>query len=205
MKLYVSKRAPNPRRVSWFLAEKAVSDIEIIDLDLLKGEHRDAAFSAKFGLPLVPALELHDGTMIGESVAICRYLESVYPTPNLFGRDPKEAAVFEMWARRAEMTVANPLMQAVRHSHPAMAVLETQVPEISRAARAAGERGLALFDQKLADSAFITGERIAMADIILATGLDFARLIRFRPPEHMTRLLRWQADMMARPAAAAGV
>lgn len=205
MKLYLSKRAPNPRRVSWFLAEKGVSEIETIDLDLLKGEHRDAAFSAKFGLAQVPALELDDGTTISESVAICRYLESLYPEPNLFGRDPKEVAVFEMWTRRAEMTAANPLMQAVRHSHPAMAVLETQVPEISQASRAAGERGLALFDRKLADSAFITGERVAMADIILAAGLDFARLMRFRPPGPMIHLLRWQAEMMARPAAAAGV
>jgi glutathione S-transferase len=205
MKLYVSYRAPNPRRVCWFLAEKGVSDIETIDLDLLKGEHRDAAFLAKFGVAVAPALELDDGTPITESVAICRYLESLYPEPNLFGRDPKEAAVFEMWTRRAEMTVANPLMQAVRHGHPALAVLETQVPEVSQASRAAAERGLALFDHTLAHSAFIAGDRITMADIILATGLDFARLVRFRPPEALIHLRRWQADMMARPAAAAGV
>lgn len=205
MKLYVSQRAPNPRRVCWFLAEKEVADIETVDLDLLKGEHRDAAFLAKFGLAVVPALELDNGTTITESVAICRYLESLYPEPNLFGRDPQEAAVFEMWARRAEMMVANPLMQAVRHGHPAMAVLETQVLEISHASRAAGERALALFDHRLTDNPFIAGDRITMGDIILAVGVDFARLVRFRPPEELIHLRRWLADMMARPGAGAGV
>ena len=72
--------------------------------------HRTPDYLARTGLPNVPALEMDDGTTITESVAICRYLESVYPEPNLFGADPREVAVIEMWARRAEMLVATPLM-----------------------------------------------------------------------------------------------
>ena len=120
-----------PAPVRRFLAEKGVTDIDIVNLDLLKGEHRSDDYLAKAGIALAPALELDDGTVITESVAICRYLESLYPEPNLFGRDAKETAVIEMWTRRAEMLLANPLMMAVRHTHPALAVLETQVPEVA--------------------------------------------------------------------------
>jgi len=127
LKLHDSLRAPNPRRVRWFLAEKGAEDqVEIIDVSIFKGEHRQPDYLGKAGLANVPMLEMDDGTAITESVAICRYLESVYPEPNLFGRDAKETAIIEMWLRRTEMMVATPMMQGVRHSHPGMAALEAQ-------------------------------------------------------------------------------
>ena len=205
MKLYDSRRAPNPRRVRWFMAEKGIEDIEIVDVDIFGGQHRTPDYLAKAGLPNVPALEMDDGVTITESVAICRYLESVYPEPNLFGRDSREVAVIEMWTRRAEMQVATPLMTAVRHSHPAMAGLETQIPEVAAYGRATAEKGLRMLDARLADSPFIAGERVTIADILAATGLDFARMARFRPDPELVNVKRWLDGMMARPAAKAGV
>jgi glutathione S-transferase len=204
MKLYDSRRAPNPRRVRWFLAEKGVDDIEVVDVDLFGGQHRQAAYLAKTGAPNVPALEIDEDLTITESVAICRYLESLYPEPNMFGRDPRETAVIEMWTRRAEMLVATPLMLAVRHSHPALAALETQVPEIAESNKAAGGRALQLFDRRLATSEFIAADRITIADILAAVSIDFARMARFRPPEDLVNVRRWYNAMMARPAAQAG-
>lgn len=206
MKLYDSFRAPNPRRVRWFLAEKGnPTGVEVINLDVFKGEHRTESFLSKAGLPNVPALEIDDETTITESVAICRYLESVYPEPNMFGRDAKEAAVFEMWLRRVEMMLATPLMLAVRHSHPALAALETQVPEIAASNLAGGTRAIKIFNRQLKDSAFIAGDRISMADIVAATAIDFSRMAKFAIPEEMEAAKRWYDAMMARPAAAAGV
>ena len=205
MKLFDSRRAPNPRRVRWFMAEKGIDDIEVIDVDLFKGEHKAPEYLQKFGAANVPALEMDDGTTITESVAICRYLESLYPEPNLFGRDPKETAIIEMWSRRAEMLVATPLMMAVRHSHPALAALETQIPEIAENGRQSGARALKLIDRRLAESAFIAAGRVTIADILAATAIDFARMARFRPPEELTNVRRWYDAMMARPAAQAGV
>ena len=200
MKLYDSRRAPNPRRVRWFMAEKGIDDIEVIDMDLFKGEHRAGEYLAKTGAPNVPALEIDDELTITESVAICRY-----PEPNLFGRTPEETAVIEMWTRRAEMLLATPLMMAVRHSHPALAALETQIPEIAESNRHAGARALGLFDRRLADSAFIAADRITVADILAAISIDFARMARFRPPEELSHVRRWYDAMMARQAAKAGV
>lgn len=205
MKLYDSFRAPNPRRVRWFLAEKGDHAVEIINLDVFKGEHRAPDYLAKAGLANVPALEMDDGTTITESVAICRYLESVYPEPNMFGRDARETAIFEMWLRRAEMMLATPLMLAVRHSHPALAALEKQIPEIAESNRNSGARALRVFDRQLANQEFIAGDRISMADIVAATAIDFSRMAKFAVPEDLTHATRWYESMMARPAALAGV
>ena len=124
---------------------------------------------------------------------------------DLFGLDPRETAIIEMWTRRAEMMVATPLMMAVRHSHPALAALETQVPELAESNRQTGARSLKLFDRRLADSEYIAADRITVADIVAAISIDFARMARFRPPEELTHVRRWYDAMMARPAAKAGI
>ena len=204
MKLYDSRRAPNPRRVRWFMAEKGITDIEVVQIDFFKGEHRTPDYIAEVGLPVAPALVLDDGTAITESVAICRYLESLYPEPNLFGRDAKETAVIEMWTRRAEMLLATPLMMAVRHGHPALAALETQVPEVAQNNRAAAEKAIKLFNRRLSESEFMAGERITIADIIAYCSLDFSRMVQFKAPDEATHFHRWADTMRARPAAAAG-
>ena len=205
MRLYDSRRAPNPRRVRWVMAEKGIEDIEIVQTDIFTGEHRTPDYLARAGLANVPALEIDAETTITESIAICRYLESVYPEPNLFGTDPRETAVIEMWMRRAEMLLATPLMMSVRHGHPALAAIETQVPAIAESNTAAATRALKVFDRRLAESAFIAADRVTIADVVAFTGLDFARMVKFIPaPEH-THVARWIETMRARPAASAGV
>ena len=204
MKLYDSRLAPNPRRVRWFLAEKGIDDVEIVQVDLMTGAHKTKDYLDEVGIPNVPALIFDDGGALTESLAICRYLESLHPEPNLFGRDARETAIIEMWTRRAELMAAMPLMQAVRHGHPALAVLETQVPEVAANNRQMAERSLVLFDQRLAQSAWIAADRPTMADGVLFSGVEFARMVRFTVPEAMPHVARWLEAMRARPSASAG-
>jgi glutathione S-transferase len=203
MKLFDSHRAPNPRRVRWVMAEKGIAGVEIVAVDIMAGEHRRPEYRDKVGVAHVPALELDDGTTISESIAICRYLEALYPEPNLFGRDSKETAIIEMWTRRCEIYLANPMMLNVRHTHPALAVLESPRPEIAEYNRAGAERFMKTLDRQLAEGEFITAGRLTIADIVAVVGLDFARLIKYRPPEGLTHLARWYEALRARPAAAA--
>jgi len=205
MKLYDTPLAPNPRRVRWFMAEKGIEDIEVVTLNLMQGEHKTPEYLRKAGLANVPMLELDDGTCITESVAICRYLESRYPEPNLFGRTPEETAVIEMWMRRGELMVSLPFMNMVRHSHPAMAALETQSPEMAERGRTGGLGGLKVLDRRLAETEWLAGERITIADIVAFSGLDFGRMVKFQAPEELTHVTRWVAAMRERPAAKAGM
>lgn len=206
MKLFDSHRAPNPRRVRWVMAEKGITDIDVVQVDLLAGEHRTPEYRTKVGVPHVPALELDDGTCISESVAICRYLESVYPEPNLFGVDAREQAIVEMWTRRCEFYLANPVMLTVRFTHPALAVLEaTPQPQVADYNRVAAERFMKTLDRHLDGREFMALDRFTIADIVAVVGLDFARLIKYRPPAELENLNRWLDACRERPAAKAGV
>jgi glutathione S-transferase len=205
MKLYDSRRAPNPRRVRWFMAEKGIDDIEIVDVDIIAGDHREPDYLSRAGLPHVPSLTVDTGETITESIAICRYLEAVAPMPNMFGLDPWETALIEMWTRRAEMLAATPLMTAVRHGHPALAVLENQSPEIAARNRHDAEKALHIFDVRLGESEWLGADRITMADGVLFIAIDFARMIRFQVPEDLINVTRWLSAMRARPSASAGI
>ena len=120
MKLYDGGRAPNPRRVRIFLSEKGMSvPIERIDLAAL--EHKSEEFTALNPLQRVPVLVLDDGTVITESIAICRYFEGLRPEPPLFGRGPKEEALVDMWNRRMELSLLSAVSNVFRHTHPASA------------------------------------------------------------------------------------
>jgi glutathione S-transferase len=202
LRLFDTPRAPNPRRVRWVMAEKGIDDIEIVTLNILDGAHKAPEYLARTGAPVVPALEMDDGTTITESIAICRYLESRYPQPNLFGRTPQETAVIEMWLRRAEMLVAQPLMMAVRLSHPALAVLESPSPAVADYNRASGLAGLAVLDRRLGESEWLAGDRLTIADIVAFIGVDFTRMIKLQLPDNLTNFSRWADAMRARPAAA---
>lgn len=187
------------------MAEKGITDIEVVTLSIMRGEHKSPEYRTKVGVAQMPALELDDGTVITESVAICRYLESLYPEPNMFGRDAREAALIEMWQRRTEMMIVTPLALAVRHTNPNMAALEQQVREVGENNLAGAKRALKFLDTRLAESPFIGGERVTIADIVTVTGVDFGRMIDFRPDEDLVHVNRWLAEMLARPAAAAGM
>src|ERR1051325_8423135 len=121
MKLYDGGRSPNPRRVRIFLAEKGISlpPIEAVDLGSL--QHKAPAYAAVNPLQRTPALEFDDGTVLTESIAICRYFEELNPEPPLFGTGPLDRARVEMWQRRLEFGLLGAVASVFRHLHPAMA------------------------------------------------------------------------------------
>lgn len=204
MKLYdTPSPAPNPRRVRIFLAEKGL-DIPKVTVDLGKLQHKSAEFSAVNPRQRTPALELDDGTVLTESVAICRYIEALHPEPNLFGRDAKEIGEIEMWSRRIELHLMLTVAAAFRHLHPAMAALEVpQVKEWGEVNRTRILDELAFLNDHLKGRDFITCGRYTNADLTGLVGVDFVRLTRIAIPDEMTDLKRWHQAMTARPSAAA--
>src|SRR5215218_3196970 len=128
MKLYDGGKAPNPRRVRVFLKEKGI-EVPLVPVDLGRMAHKSVEFTAVNPLQRVPALELDDGTVIAESIAICRYFEALHPEPALFGKGATEIGRIEMWNRRLELHFLFPVSHVFRNTHPAMKELEVpQVP-----------------------------------------------------------------------------
>lgn len=203
VRIYETRRAPNPRRVSIFLAEKEV-EVERVELDIMGGEHLGEEHLKKCGSHHVPALELSDGTVLTETVAICRYIEALHPEKNLMGVDAQEAAIIEMWQRRMEFSVLQPIAFVARHTIPAMNALEKhQVPEWGKACIPRMEEGLAALDKRLQQSPFIAGPRFTIADITAWVALDFMRVLKRPAPEELEALARWRESLRTRPSAAA--
>jgi glutathione S-transferase len=203
MKLYDGARAPNPRRVRIFLAEKAISlPTQAVDLGAL--EHKSTAYSAINPLQRVPALVLDDGTVITESIAICRYFEALQPEPPLFGRGATEIARIEMWNRRLELNFLSAVAQVFRHSHPAMEKMEVpQVPTWAEANKPRVMDFLRLLDRELKDRRFAADDSYSVADITGLVAIDFMKPARLSVPEELTHVRRWHAEVSARPSAKA--
>jgi glutathione S-transferase len=206
MKLYVSGYAPNPRRVAMFIAEKGITGIDSVTLDLMTGEHRSEEFRAKNPMARTPALELDDGRVLTESRAICTYLEGLHPQPNLMGEDTEERAFIEMADRRAEMHLLLAIANCARHTHPALAVLEQpQFPDFAAAQAVKLREHAAWLDRMLANQAFMAGERFTIADITAFCALEFARgMLKYKPgSEGLANLQAWRDRMAERPSASA--
>lgn len=202
MRLFDSGRAPNPRRVRIFLAEKGL-EVPTEQVDITTLQHKTPEFTALNPLQRVPVLELDDGTVISESVAICRYFEGLRPEPPLFGRGAKEEALVEMWNRRLEHNLLATVAAVFRHLHPAMKELEAQVPEWGEANKPRVIEFLAVLDRALRDSLFVCGAHYTIADITGLVAIDFMKPARLSVPEELVHLRRWHAQVAARPSAGA--
>ena len=206
MKLFVAARAPNPRRVLMFLAEKGISNIELIEVDLNAGEHRSEAFRARSPLARVPVLELDDGRALGETRAICTYIEGLQPEPNLMGQGFEERAFVEMADRRIEHYLGAYFANAIRHTHPGLAPLEQpQFPDFGRSQGEKARDVARWLDGVLAGQPYIAGTRFTIADITAFCLLEFARgLLKFKPAdEGMPHLQAWRDRIAERPSAKA--
>jgi glutathione S-transferase len=203
MKLYDGGRAPNPRRVRIFLAEKGIK-IPSEQIDLGQLQQRSEAYTAINPMQRVPALVLDDGAVIAESIAICRYFEALQPDPPLFGRGALEAALVEMWNRRAELHLFLPVASVFQHLHPAMkAMVNPQVAAWGEANRPRVLDFLQFLDGELKGRPYVAGKDYSVADITAMVAVDFMRVSKITVPEALANVQRWHAAVSARPSAAA--
>ena len=203
MIFYDSPHAPNPRRVRIFAAEKGI-ELPTQSLSIPAGEHKTPEFLAINPRGQTPALQLDDGSVLTESLAICRYLEALHPEPPLFGTTPKEIGAIEMWVRRSELIVMAPVGAVWVHTHPYTARLPIQrFAEYGEAQRPRVLDAYAMCDAALGETPFIAGETFSMADIVLLSVVDFATFVGIPLPEELRRLDDWHRRVTARPSASA--
>jgi glutathione S-transferase len=203
MKLFDGGRAPNPRRVRVYLAEKGI-EVPLVPVDMGALQHREEAVSSRNPLMRLPVLELDDGTIITESIAICRYFEELHPEPALFGRGALGKALVEMWQRRMELNLLAVVANAFRHIHPAMKEWEVpQVPEWGEVNKPKAVAFLHVLDRELASREFAAGDEFSVADITGMIAIDFMKPARIQVPAECANVIRWHQALSARPSAGA--
>ena len=194
--------APNPRRVRIFAAEKGI-DLSSKEVSIPKREQKAPEYVAKNPRGQTPILELDDGTVIAESVAIMRYLEAEQPDPPLFGTTAREIAEIEMWNRRVEMILMPAIAAVWVHTHPFTAALPGRNVEWGESNRPRVAEGMRFFDGSLEGREYLAGSVFSAADILLLTTVDFAKFIGLDMPSECANLLRWHERVSARPSASA--
>jgi len=203
MKIYDSLGAPNPRRVRVFLAEKGITNVPFVQVNIATAENRKPEFLKINPMGGIPVLELDDGTHIAESVAICRYFETIKPEPPLMGVDAKDKAVVEMWNRRMEFEILSMTAASFRNTSDFFKGRIPQVKEYGEIAKSAALKRLEWLDTVLADREFIAGPRYTIADITALIGIDFGRTTAIKIQESQKNLTRWHQAVSSRPSAKA--
>ncbi|MBC8270720.1 MAG: glutathione S-transferase family protein [Gammaproteobacteria bacterium] len=204
MKLYDHPTAPNPRRVHVFMAEKGI-EIERINVDMQKGEHKTEAFMQKNANGQIPVLELDDGAHISESISICRYLEALQPSPTMFGDTPEDIGRIDMHLRRIELLLGRNVSTSWVNG-PIVAKLGRfeQIPSAKQQSDAFVNNFYARLDRELSERAMIAGDEYCIADITAMVTIDFAeQLVGLKPDPALTHLARWREAVGRRPSASA--
>jgi glutathione S-transferase len=203
MKFYNSI-GPNPRVVRMFAAEKGIK-LNMVEVDLMKGENRQAPYTAKNAAGQMPCLELDDGSTISEITAICEYLEEMHPSPALIGTNAKERAETRMWTRRADLNIVEPMANGFRYSE-GLPLFKDRIPTAPEAApglkKVAQDRMLWL-DKMMAGHQYLVGTRFTLADILLFCFLEFGKQVGQQMNPEAANLNSWYARVKDRPSAKA--
>jgi len=205
MKLYNSI-GPNPRVVNMFLAEKGL-EAPRASIDLMAGENRREPYLSKNPAGQTPALELDDGSVITEITAICEYLDELKAEPSLVGKTPQERAETRMWTRRVDLNICEPLANGFRFSQ-GLALFENRtrcLPDAADGLKAMAQDKITWLDGLMAGKAFVVGERLSLADILLFCFLDFGTNVGQPLNLANKNIVAWYERMKARPSAAASV
>lgn len=197
MKLYYFHVAPNPTKVRVYLAEKGL-ELETELVDLRAAQQRTPEFLAKNPLGKLPVLELDDGSCVCESLAIIEYLEELHPDPSLFGVTPEERAHARAVERLADAGVLQPISIIVHATRSPLGL--PSVPEVATWARERLAPGLELLDHRLADSEFLAGERVTVADCTLWAALGFGEFGGVEIDPALANIARWRATFARRPS-----
>ena len=195
MKLYDQQFAPNPRRLRIFMAEKGI-ECEVVQVNIVAGENLSSDFLEVNPRGRLPTLVLDDGTVLDESLAICRYLEETHPDPALFGSDALSKARIE----------------AFRNSYPGFKkrgvggnVGEIDaIPELAERGKTMVDRFFHRLDEELGESRYVAGDDFSVADITALCTIDFATTAARIPfPDQCSNIKRWYDDVSSRSSAKA--
>ena len=207
MKLYIFAPAANALRVEMFLREKELK-LETISVNVREDELFKEPYNSMNPFNCIPFLELENGTIITETISICRYLDEQSNSSKLFGNDTEERAIIDMWNRRIELDGFLPLLHSVRNKTsffkgkvvPGTRTSITQSPEIV-------ERGIEMFDillnriePHLSKNKFLLGDKFTIADITSHFMFNLSNMLKIDFGQKYKNVYRWKSDLEKRPS-----
>ena len=207
MKLYNFTPAANALRVEMFLNEKNIK-LETVQVNVREDEIFKEPYNTMNPFNCVPFLELDDGTVISETISICRYLESIYPTPSLFGKNSKDEAIIDMWNRRIELDGFLPLLHSARNKTsffrgkvvPGTRNDINQSPEIVIRGIEMFKIFLSRIEPHLSKNMFVAGEKFSIADITAHFMFNLSKILKVDLENEYKNISRWKSELENRPS-----
>ena len=196
---------PNPKLVRMFAAEKGFAFSASETVDLRSAANRKQPYLAKNPAGQLPCVELPDGTVIAETIAICELIEEQKPAPALIGRTPTERAETRMWVRRVEWKIVQPMADGFRFAEglPLFKDRIRTLPEAAAGLKAVARDGLEWLDGQIAGRTTIVPGRFTLADVVLYAFLDFGGMVGQPLDPSLKNLAGWLEAVKARPSASA--
>jgi glutathione S-transferase len=196
---------PNPKLVRMFAAEKGFAFDEVVEVDLVGGENRRGTYLEKNPAGQVPCVELADGRVIAETIAICEWIEERKPQPALIGATPEDRAETRMWVRRIEWKITQPMADGFRfgEGRPLFESRIRTLPEASDGLKAIARDGLVWLDGQIADRDTIVPGRFTLADVTLFAFLEFGGAVGQALDPALKNVARWLEKTSERPSAKA--
>ncbi|MEH6591164.1 MAG: glutathione S-transferase family protein [Halioglobus sp.] len=189
MKLYTYDPAPNPQRLTYFLAHKGI-DIETVQIDMMKNEQLSDEYHVINPAGTIPALVLDDGTILTEVIGICAYLEALYPEQPLLGTTALEKAEVLSWDHKLFNSLMMAVAEALRNGTPAFEnralpgpLDVAQIPELVTRGKLRLTHAWPALNEELADKNWLVGDALTLADIDLLICSGFSKWVKCPPPE----------------------
>ena len=201
MKLYDFPVAPNPRKLRTYLAEKGI-DLEIVQIDIVRGAAREPEFLKRNPMAALPVLELDDGSCLTESLAIIEYMEELHPQPPMIGTQPLVRARTREMERFIETSIMNRIARIAFHSSKAFSNRE-QIARVAEVEIEALEKPLNILAEKMQGSQFVCGDTVTIADCTLHAALSFAQFTKIAVQIDQHAIIEWWEGFRQRPSASA--
>lgn len=199
MRLHGYYRSSAAWRVRIALNLKGIG-AESVPHHLRQGEQRSDAYLRLNPQGLVPALELDDGAVLTQSLAICEYLDELHPEPPLLPpRDPLRRARVRAFAQAIACDIHPVQNLKVLGRLRALGIPEEQVTAWARDTIAEGLSACEQLLRREAGGPFCFGAAPTLADVCLVPQLYNAR--RFGADvSRLPRLLAAEAACLTLPA-----
>ena len=204
MKLYTFDPAPNPRRLGLLLKYKGIS-VDSQTIDMMSKEQFSDSFMAVNPRSTLPTLVLDDGTVLTDTIAICMYIDSLYPEKPVFGRNDLEraqvigrchqiyfegfSAVAEVLRNKGEAFKDRPLPGPLKMP---------QLPELVERGNLRIGAYYETMNEEIAGREFLVGNTLSQADIDLYVTLGFSGWVKRQIPDTCPALQNWFAGMKSR-------
>lgn len=198
MHLYTFSLAPNPMRLEYFLKYKGIK-IDTTEISISEGEQFSAQFKAINPASTLPSLVLDDGIVLTDTIAICVYLDKLYPEKTLFGANDSEYAQVIGWDHKIYVDGLMALAEIFRNRSSffkdrAMPG-KLNIPQLDVLIERGKLRAEAFWQDinaHLATSNYLVGDQLTLADIDAFVICAFAKRVKEEIPEHCKNIFKWQ-------------